>query len=92
MRTHATRTALLAAAPLAALSLLLAGAADRAHGDPMNVSFSQSARSVPAHEFVEVSISASPLQTGNPFTDVVVRGQSQREMGAPDLLPKWRSR
>jgi len=51
---------------------LLAG--HLAWATPAKVEFSQSAASVAAYDFVEVSLQVSAPDAGNPFTDVVVTG------------------
>ena len=61
-------------AGIAAL-MLIAGAAHMALASPANVSFSQSAASVEAYDFVEVTINVASPDAKNPFTDVAVEAQ-----------------
>ncbi len=69
------RTLLLSLLCLLASSPLLKGA------PTVSVQFSQSAASVPAYEFVEVTLMVSPPPAGNPFVDAEVRGQFARTGG-----------
>ncbi|MGH6629525.1 MAG: hypothetical protein ACREB3_07315, partial [Burkholderiales bacterium] len=60
---------------LTAATLMIAGAANMALAAPANVSFSQSAASVDAYDFVEVTINVSSPDAKNPFTDATVEAQ-----------------
>jgi len=62
--------------------LLLVPLSWAAAGD---VAFSQSANSVPAYEYVEVTLRVSPPVSGNPFTDAAVTG-SFGAAGASELV------
>jgi hypothetical protein len=55
--------------------LMAAGAANTALASPASVSFSQSAASVEAYDFVEVTINVASPDAKNPFTDAVVEAQ-----------------
>jgi len=55
--------------------LMAAGAARMALASPANVSFSQSAASVEAYDFVEITIQVSAPDAKNPFTDAAVEAQ-----------------
>jgi hypothetical protein len=50
---------------------------------PPGVSFSQSAATVDAYDFVEVTVSADAPVAGNPFTDAAVTGTFRRGTEAP---------
>src|SRR3954469_4672681 len=52
---------------------------------PQDVSFSQSAASVGAYDFVEITVRVSPPASGNPFTDAVVKGEF-RESGSTQAV------
>jgi hypothetical protein len=60
----------------AGLFLLASGAAP-----PGAVSFSQSAQSVDAYDFIEVTAQVSPPRAPNPFTDAAIRGTFQTATG-----------
>ncbi len=68
---------------LAAAGLLLA--AQCAHAYPKEITFSQSAASVDAYDFVEVAIAVNAPDAPNPFTDVAIRG-SYGKAGATNRL------
>lgn len=51
------------------------------YGVPANVRFVQSARTVDAYDFVEVTLEVDKQDAGNPLTDVVVDGRFAREGG-----------
>ena len=51
------------------------------YGVPANVKFVQSAQTVDAYDFVEVTLKVDKQDAGNPFTDVVVEGRFAREGG-----------
>jgi len=44
------------------------------YGSPVNIEFVQSAQTVDAYDFVEVTLQVEKPDAGNPFTDVVVEG------------------
>ena len=58
-----------------ALFLIAAGAGRTVLASPASVSFSQSARSVDAYDFIEVTINVASPDAKNPFTDVGVEAQ-----------------
>jgi hypothetical protein len=53
------------------------------HAAPAAVSFTQSAATVDAFDFVEVSLNVTQPDADNPFTDVTVAGEFAREGGEP---------
>lgn len=63
---------------LSLLLLLFGGKAFAAE-----VTFKQSAASVAAYDFVEVTMQVKNLTAANPFTDVIVTGEFRREGGQP---------
>jgi hypothetical protein len=58
--------------------LMIAGVASAGLASPANVSFSQSAASVEAYDFVEVTINVASPDAKNPFTGAVVEAQFSR--------------
>jgi hypothetical protein len=60
---------------LIAALFMIAAAAGTALASPANVSFSQSAPSVDAYDFVEVTINVASPDAKNPFTDAVIEAQ-----------------
>ena len=52
-----------------------------AYGVPANVKFVQSASTVDAYDFVEVTLKVEKQDAGNPFTEVVVEGWFARDGG-----------
>lgn len=65
---------------LASLSLVLL---QSLHAAPAAVSFTQSATTVDAFDFVEVSVNVTQPDAANPFTDVPVTGEFARQGGSP---------
>jgi hypothetical protein len=65
---------------LASFSLALS---QSLHAAPAAVRFTQSATTVDAFDFVEVSLNVTQPDASNPFTDVTVAGEVAREGGAP---------
>ena len=55
--------------------ILIAGASRPVHAAPSNLTFSQSAQTIEAYDFVEITLNVSSPDAKNPFTDVVVEGQ-----------------
>jgi len=55
--------------------LVIAGAAGPVRGAPSKVAFSQSAATVEAYDFVEVTLNVTSPDAKNPFTDVTFEGQ-----------------
>jgi Protein of unknown function (DUF4038)/Domain of unknown function (DUF5060) len=55
--------------------LLMAATARPVRGAPANVAFAQSAETVEAYDFVEITLNVTSPDAKNPFTDVVVEGQ-----------------
>ena len=51
-------------------------------GAPRKVAFSQSADSVEAYDFVEVSVKVEGPDAANPFTDVKVSGSFEKSGGS----------
>ncbi len=49
----------------------------------MRITFSQSESTIAAYDFVEVTLTIVPPPAGNPFTDIQVVGQFQREGNPP---------
>ncbi|HET7840496.1 MAG TPA: DUF5060 domain-containing protein, partial [Terriglobia bacterium] len=75
MRLNKTFSCLKLRDVIAAGLLMIAGAARPAQGAPLNVTFTQSAETVEAYDFVEVTLNVASPDAKNPFTDVVVEGQ-----------------
>lgn len=67
---------------LAIVIAVFAGAAGFLHAAPANVSFSQSAASVDAYDFVEITVQVSSPDVGNPFTEASVMGHFAMTGGA----------
>ncbi len=65
--------------------LLMTGAGRFAQAAPATVSFSQSAETLEAYDFVEVTLNVSSPDAKNPFTDVVVEGQFGKTGGGQQL-------
>ena len=55
--------------------ILLTGGGRLAQAAPSNITFSQSAETIEAYDFVEITLNVSSPDAQNPFTDVVVEGQ-----------------
>jgi len=72
---------------LAALAFMLAaaGGAPALFASPANVAFSQSAATLEAYDFLEVTLHVASPDARNPFTDVAVRGQFARSGGSKQL-------
>ncbi len=69
------------AAVLAALSL--GGAPAFLFGAPSDVTFSQSAATVDAYDYVELVLNVEKPDVANPFTGAIVEGEFAREGGEP---------
>lgn len=54
------------------------GPARRGFASPANVTFSQSATTVDAYDFVEITLNVASPDAGNPFTEVMVQGEFVR--------------
>ncbi|MGQ9731309.1 MAG: LamG-like jellyroll fold domain-containing protein [Candidatus Zipacnadales bacterium] len=67
---------------IALVLLFAAGFQKATEGQDSAVRFSQSADTVEAYDFVEVSITVENPSAANPFTEVMVSGQFSREGGA----------
>jgi len=55
--------------------ILLTGGGRLAQAAPSNITFSQSAETIEAYDFVEITLNVSSPDAQNPFTDIVVEGQ-----------------
>ncbi|HKT12885.1 MAG TPA: DUF4038 domain-containing protein [Terriglobia bacterium] len=67
---------------LALMIAVFAGAAGFLHATPANISFSQSAASVDAYNFVEISVHVTSPDVRNPFSEASVTGQFAMAGGA----------
>src|SRR5512146_1959758 len=67
---------------LALVIAVFAGAAGFLHAAPTNISFSQSAASVDAYNFVEVTVHLTSPDVRNPFTEASVTGHFAMAGGA----------
>jgi len=65
--------------------LLFTGADRLALAAPSNITFSQSAETIEAYDFVEITLNVSSPDAKNPFTDVVVEGQFGKTGGSQHL-------
>ncbi len=65
--------------------LLFMGANRGAQAAPSNITFSQSAETIEAYDFVEITLNVSSPDAKNPFTDVVVEGQFGKTGGNQQL-------
>ena len=66
------------------LSIIFAGRtlqSSLVYSSPVNIEFVQSAQTVDAYDFVEVTLQVEKPDAGNPFTDVVVEGWFARNGG-----------
>src|SRR5678816_1710208 len=63
--------------------LLFLALASPLSGAPKKVGFSQSAESVEAYDFVEVSVNVEGPDAANPFTEVKVSGSFEKAGGSP---------
>src|SRR6266542_4048606 len=70
---------------LVASLLSIAGAARSSHAAPSNITFSQSADTVEAYDFIEVTLKVASPDARNPFTDVTVEGQFGKNTGLQRL-------
>ena len=70
---------------LTVVLLLFAGANPLAQAAPSNITFSQSAETIEAYDFVEITLNVSSPDAKNPFTDVVVEGQFGKTGSAQHL-------
>ena len=55
--------------------IFIAGASRLVHAAPANITFSQSAQTIEAYDFVEITLNVSSPDAQNPFLDVAVEGQ-----------------
>jgi hypothetical protein len=71
---------------LALAVLLGVGSVCAAFASPADITFSQSAATVEAYDFVEVTLKVASPDAGNPFTDVTVQGRFGKTGESKQLL------
>ncbi|UCG49979.1 MAG: DUF4038 domain-containing protein [Phycisphaerales bacterium] len=89
MKTKSTTISPRLSPEIAALSIICAIAAmhpSSARGAPEYIEFVQSAQTVDAYDFIEITLKLDKQDAGNPFTDVAVEGWFGRDGGPKTVV------